>query len=221
MDDDATIDGIKTNELSSSSSTPVPELSSHILQCHAGRVYTLATHRSSDGMLLIASGDNKAFLSKLSSSHNPESIELTHVFIDTVSTVEFASNGSLLAVGCYDGSILVYKTTPTLSLVTKLDGPTDVELVRFHPSNTVLLAGSSTNGTVWMYHIDTQWVLQMFVGHESGCGGDSCIADGGFNTYEKWVVTTGSYDTCRVWNAKNGAGKKQAFLHTCIRCSGE
>ena len=134
-------------------------------------MYTLATHRLTDctGTILIASGggDNKVFFTKLSPSSDPESVEVPHVFTDTVSTVEFASNGSLLAVGCYDGTILVYKTSPTLSLVTKLDGPTDVEFVRFHPSNTVLLAGSSTNGTVWMYCIDTQRVLQVFVGNIS------------------------------------------------------
>jgi len=236
MDDDATIDGnYETNEPSSSNSPPVPEMSTQILRCHTGPVYTLATHRSSsDGTILIASGggDDKAFFTKLSPSSDPESIEIPHVFTDTVSTVEFASDGSLLAVGCYDGSILVYKTSPTLSLVTKLDGPTDVEFVRFHPSNTVLLAGSSTDGTVWMYHIDTQRVLQVFVGHESGGNnGDSCITDGGFTSDGKWVVTTGSDGTCRVWNPKKGTcrhvfreeGGKGYFAEgslTCLDVSG-
>merc|ERR1712183_146306 len=71
----------------------------------------------------------------------------------------------LAAVGSYDGSIIVYDPI-SLKKQTKLEGPSDVEWISFHPKGgTVLLAGSG-DGTVWMFHIPLNRCLQVFVGHE-------------------------------------------------------
>ena len=110
-------------------------------------------------------------------------------------------NPRLVAVGGYDGAVVLYDADTGHQLQT-LEGPTDVECVAFHPKGgTVLLAGSSADGTLWMYHIPLQQCLQVFVGHESAVTACQFTADG------KWAVSASSDGTVRVWAPRTGQCK--------------
>ena len=133
----------------------------------------------------------------------------------------------LLAVGSYDGCIALYDIDElrkramigddgdsegeggdviAFDPAILLEGPTDVEYVSFHPrGGSVLLAGSVSDGTVWMYHVPSTGnvgrCMQVFVGHE---GGSTC---GTFTPDGRWVITIGTDGTCRIWAPKTGASR--------------
>lgn len=65
----------------------------------------------------------------------------------------------------------------------------------------VLLAGSISDGTIWMYHTPTSQCLQVFVGHENG------VTTGAFTPDGKFVVTAGQDGTVRIWAPKKGLCK--------------
>lgn len=147
---------------------------------------------------------------------------LSHAHTDTVSCVAFSPPSSscnqeesssptsmrLLAVGGFDGAIVLYDAE-TGALVCNLEGPTDVEWLTFHKSGTILLVGSSSDGTVWMYHVVVgrssnnphPTCLQVFVGHAG------TVTAGGFTPDGKWAVTAGADGSLRVWAPKTGVAK--------------
>ena len=67
----------------------------------------------------------------------------------------------------------------------------------------VLLAGSISDATIWMYHLPSKKCLQVFVGHEcNGEGGG--VTDGCFTPDGKFAVSIGMDGTMRVWAPKTG-----------------
>lgn len=67
----------------------------------------------------------------------------------------------------------------------------------------VLLAGSISDATIWMYHLPTKKCLQVFVGHEcNGEGGG--VTDGCFTPDGKFAVSIGMDGTMRIWAPKTG-----------------
>ena len=162
----------------------------------------------------------------------------------TTTTTGQAPPNILLAVGGYDGMIVLYdgNTGTCLMNVSNIEefksnfaGPTDIEWLTFHKTGTVLLAGSSTDGTVWMYHVVvpaaaatttstatpppkhsyyyTLNCMQVFVGHAS------MVSAGGFTSDGRWAVSIGNSGTrddatLRVWNPKTGLAKHTIHLHS-------
>ena len=167
------------------------------------------------------------------SMNNPVSVvtqQLAYQHSDSVSVVAFGSvvtppnttttntaSNLLLAVGGYDGMIVLYDGTTGTCLMnisnieefkSNFAGPTDIEWLTFHKTGTVLLAGSSTDGTVWMYHVVVPSTkqpyyslncMQVFVGHAS------MVSAGGFTSDGRWAVSIGNSGTrddatVRIWN---------------------
>lgn len=209
-DDDVAMEG---EEPSSLESLPLDESCCRI-ECHADAVYAVSSVPSSpgdDGVVVVCSGggDDRAYLSTVSSS----SYEVTATrnlselrpHTDSVSSVAY--NGvveeggrKLLAVGSYDGSVQVWDVV-TSELLHRLEGPTDVEWIAWHPKGgTVLLAGS-TDGTVWMFHALTAKCLQVFVGHEADVSCGTFTADGRF------ALSAGVDGTARVWAPRTGLSR--------------
>ncbi len=67
----------------------------------------------------------------------------------------------------------------------------------------VLLAGSISDATVWMYHLPTSKCLQVFVGHESSGDGGGVTA-GSFTPDGKFALTIGMDGTMRLWAPRTG-----------------
>ncbi|KAJ9533174.1 WD40-repeat-containing domain protein [Haematococcus lacustris] len=155
---------------------------------------------------LVASGgqDDKAYLWKVgqdafeSTEGSLGTVELSG-HTDTVASLAFSSNGSLLASGGMDGVVKIWDTSSG-QLVQDLEGPGDaVNWVRWHPKGNVVLAGSD-DMTVWMWLAQTGVCMQVFSGH-SGSVSDGCFTPDG-----KAVVTAGGEGDCslRVWSPKTG-----------------
>eukprot|EP00563_Minutocellus_polymorphus_P014129 CAMPEP_0181057794 /NCGR_PEP_ID=MMETSP1070-20121207/20447_1 /TAXON_ID=265543 /ORGANISM="Minutocellus polymorphus, Strain NH13" /LENGTH=545 /DNA_ID=CAMNT_0023137245 /DNA_START=93 /DNA_END=1730 /DNA_ORIENTATION=- len=233
----------------------VPDQSIATFKAHAGPAYAVATHfDAATGTLRVVSGggDDRAFLHTLATggggaAPRTTTVPLTHPHTDSVSSVAFnsayvppeakgKSAQHLVAVGSYDGSLALYDAG-TGQLVQLLDGPTDVEFVDFHPKGgTVVLAGSISDGTVWMYHTPTMKCLQVFVGHEGGDGqgggGGGGVSAGTFTPDGKFALSAGMDGTLRIWAprtgvcrhtfrlaAESGAGDARAGL-TCLQVDG-
>ncbi|KAL9184007.1 hypothetical protein ACHAXT_002093 [Thalassiosira profunda] len=221
MDDEAMAD-VAEEKAASLQSTPPPaaveDHSKATFDSHADAVYAVASHYDAAAHTLsIASGggDDRAFLHRIATTNGElkkDTLPLAHAHTDSVSCLAFNTpyitsdvsgqpQPNLLAVGAYDGAIVLYDANSGAKLHA-LEGPSDVEFLSFHPKGgTVLLAGSIADGTVWMYHTPSKSCLQVFVGHEGG------VTAGGFTPDGKSVVSAGQDGTCRVWAPKTGMSR--------------
>mmetsp|Transcript_24218 Transcript_24218/g.51446 ORF Transcript_24218/g.51446 Transcript_24218/m.51446 type:complete len:475 (+) Transcript_24218:94-1518(+) len=192
----------------------VADMSSFQLRSHTDSVYTVASFvENGELSILSGGGDDKAFQYKISADTTGERsttvLPLSHPHTDTVSSVAYNTQyvGSdpkktprLGAVGSYDGTIVVYDAL-TGAQKLKLEGPSDVEWMSFHPKGgTVLLTGSG-DGTLWMFHIPLNRCLQVFVGHEQA------VTAGCFSPDGKWALSASSDGTLRIWAPKTGLNK--------------
>jgi ribosome assembly protein SQT1 len=207
-------------------SAPIIEMSKSKVDSHTDAVYAVASFMQDDKLSIISGGgDDKAVLHQVSSTGSA-SRNLSYNHADTVSCVAFnmayvsadlAKTPRLAAVGSYDGTIVLYDPD-TAEQKLKLEGPSDVEWLCFHPKGgSVLLAGSG-DGTVWMFHIPLNRCLQVFVGHEQA------VTAGCFSPDGKWAISASADGTLRIWAPKSGMSKhvfrlEQAGL-TCMASKG-
>lgn len=217
-------------EKTTTPTTQVEDMSKVKLESHSGPVYSVAAHYDTAQQslsILSGGGDDKSFLHKISSGTAPSTVSLAHVHSDTVSCVAFNNDfvsqdliktPKLAAVGSYDGAIVLYDAD-TGNKRIELEGPSDVEWLCFHPKGgSVLLAGSVSDGTIWMYHIPTSKCLQVFCGHESGVVAGSFTPDG------RWALSASSDGTLRVWAPRTGVSRHTFRLGeaglTCLAVNG-
>lgn len=191
----------------------IPDMSNFQLKSHTDSVYAVASVVE-NGQLSILSGggDDKAFQYTISDANDKRSTAVTplpYAHTDTVSSVAYniqyvgsdpKKTPKLAAVGSYDGSIVIYDPD-TGAQRLKLEGPSDVEWMSFHPKGgTVLLVGSG-DGTLWMFHIPLNRCMQVFVGHEQA------VTAGCFSPDGKWALSVSSDGTLRIWAPKTGLNK--------------
>lgn len=105
-------------------------------------------------------GDDKAFLWRYGAD-SESSLELIG-HTDTVTSVGFNFNGTLLLTGSYDGNVRIWDVE-TGTLVQTLDGPEDVEWASWHNKGNAVLAGSK-DGTIWMWLSHNGQCMQVFAG---------------------------------------------------------
>jgi WD40 repeat protein len=193
--------------------TPIVDMSKSKLETHSDSVYTVACYLENNGQLSVLSGggDDKSYMHKLVSpgAGGTATHQLSYNHTDSVSCVAFnmlyisddlKKTPRLAAVGSFDGAIVLYDPDSGEQKL-KLEGPSDVEWVSFHPKGgSVILAGSG-DGTVWMFHIPLNKCLQVFVGHEQG------VSAGGFSPDGKWALSASADGTLRVWAPKTGMSR--------------
>ena len=116
---------------------------------------------------------------------------------ESVASMEFSTDGGLLATGGLDGKVNVYDAASG-ELKRSLEGPGGgIEWVAWHPRGRVALAGSE-DFTAWMWNADDGALMQVFSGHSES------VSCGGFTPDGKNVVT-GSFDgSLRVWHPRTG-----------------
>ena len=226
-DGSAPAGGVTADQGETTSTEPVVDMAKMNIATHTDSVYAVASFFE-NGQLSILSGggDDKAFLHKVSASPAPATQQLTYNHTDTVSCVAFNMNyvtadvkktPRLAAVGSYDGAIVLYDPDSGEQKL-KLEGPSDVEWLCFHPKGgSVLLAGSG-DGTVWMFHIPLNRCLQVFVGHEQA------VTTGCFSPDGKWALSASADGTLRIWAPKTGMNKHVFRLGeaglTCMASNG-
>mmetsp|Transcript_5664 Transcript_5664/g.15990 ORF Transcript_5664/g.15990 Transcript_5664/m.15990 type:complete len:496 (-) Transcript_5664:33-1520(-) len=193
-------------------SEPVIDMSQSKIESHTDAVYSVACHVENGKLVIISGGgDDKSYLHQIetTSTATPSSQLLPYNHTDTVSCValnlayvseDLKKTPRLAATGSYDGSIILYDPD-TAQQKLKLEGPSDIEWMAFHPKGgSVLLAGSG-DGTVWMFHIPLNRCLQVFVGHEQA------VTAGCFSPDGKWALSASADGTLRVWAPKTGMNK--------------
>jgi WD40 repeat protein len=210
-------DDISVQHFQDAEETPEPilDMSKAKIVSHMDAVYTVACSVENGRLsILSGGGDDKVFLHRVSggspaTATSVASHQLAYHYTDTVSCVAFnlayvsedpKKTPRLAAVGCYDGAIVLYDPD-TAEQKLKLEGPSDVEWLSFHPKGgSVLLAGSG-DGTVWMFHIPLNRCLQVFVGHEQA------VTAGCFSPDGKWALSASADGTVRIWAPKTGMNK--------------
>eukprot|EP00934_Nitzschia_sp_Nitz4_P002294 Nitzschia sp. Nitz4//scaffold298_size22859//13581//14987//NITZ4_008531-RA/size22859-processed-gene-0.15-mRNA-1//-1//CDS//3329546329//2294//frame0 len=189
----------------------VADMSKAKIVTHTDSVYSVAAMVEGDKLTILSGGgDDRAFMHSLGTTFAVDSSrQLPYAHTETVACVAFNTKlvsedlkktPRLAAAGAYDGTIIIYDPD-TGDQKLKLEGPTDVEWLSFHPKGgSVLLAGSG-DGTVWMFHVPLNRCLQVFVGHEQA------VTAGCFSPDGKWALSASADGTLRVWAPKTGVSK--------------
>jgi ribosome assembly protein SQT1 len=229
--DDEKNEGDDMDQEGVTSSESVPDQSRLQLTSHTDSVYAVAAFLERGQLsILSGGGDDKAFQYKINAvaaQNDAVAQQLPYAHTDTVSSVAFnlqyvgggdpKKSPRLAAVGSYDGSIIIYDPD-TAEQRWKLEGPSDVEWLSFHPKGgSVLLAGSG-DGTLWMFHVPLNRCLQVFVGHEQA------VTAGAFSPDGKWALSASADGSLRIWAPKTGLNKHVFRLGeaglTCLATKG-
>ncbi|HRN78005.1 MAG TPA: hypothetical protein PLU71_02105 [Candidatus Dependentiae bacterium] len=111
-------------------------------------------------------------------------------------SVSYNHDGSFIAAGSGDHCIYIFDAH-TLYLVDTLVGHTMViEQIKFGPTHTKLLASTSADHTVRIWHLDTN-ICDVLEGHTKGT---NAIA---FNTDGTKLASTSEDKTVRIWSIPN------------------
>jgi ribosome assembly protein SQT1 len=229
-DDNSTTWGteIEDNISLANENEEVIDMSISSFKAHRDSVYCAAIHPKNPLLIVTGGGDDNGFLwsyymnetdennSNLGSKIQKCNILTGHK--DSVISVGFNFDGSLIFTASLDGTIIIWKVD-TIEQVGILEGPEDIEWAEWHPKGNALIAGSS-DGTIWMWLAGTGQCLQVFAGH------DGKVSCGLFTRDGKLIVSGGDDGTVRVWNPKTGVCKhtyEGHFAHegtvTCIASS--
>ena len=138
-------------------------------------------------------GDDTTFVWEVESGVQVGAV-LSHE--ESVSHVAFSSDGAYLASGDLDGNVVVLSTSDW-SVVQELDGPDGIESMAWHPRGPVLAVGSG-DATIWMWHVPTGNVMQVFAGHIDAVTVLDFAVDG------KTLVSGSTDETLQVWSPKTG-----------------
>ncbi|KAL6776180.1 hypothetical protein ACKKBG_A20155 [Auxenochlorella protothecoides x Auxenochlorella symbiontica] len=175
----------------------------HTFEGHQDGVYAVAWCPTKKDLVATGGADDKAFLWRV--GHDAFE-ETGGAFFqldgheDTVASLAFNHDGSLLASGGMDGVVKVWDTETGACLQT-LDGPGDaVEWVAWHPRGDVVLAGTA-DFSAWMWEGRRGAWMATFSGHTAP------VAAGAFTPDGRAVVTAGGEGdaSLRVWDPRSGA----------------
>ena len=202
MDSDDEIEGdpdapIEDRDAEGTDVVPPSEDAAAVVRTHRGSVYACAWSPTAADCFATGGGDDCAYVHRI----GPDASAVTSVALkahtDTVSSVAFNHDGSLLATGGLEGRACIWSVS-TGELLRTLEGPGGgLEWVRWHPKGNVLLAGSE-DFTAWMWNADNAELMQVFAGHSNS------VLCGGFSPDGRGVVT-GSFDgSLRVWAPRTG-----------------
>lgn len=121
---------------------------------------------------------------------------------DSVVSVKFSPDGTLVATGSYDTTVKLWSTSSAELIATIDETGCEIELITFHPSENVLIAGCA-DGSVWVWSIvDSEATLRhMLRAHAHGAPVRSLDFLGKGN---QGLLTTSEEGVSIVWNLKSG-----------------
>ncbi|KDD74865.1 hypothetical protein H632_c1024p0, partial [Helicosporidium sp. ATCC 50920] len=201
-DEGAMSEGEEDGEAAMQQYSPDEDEAVHTFLGHGREVYAAAWHPSAGDLVATGGADDRAFLWRVGQDAYEETqgeVKELSGHTDTVASLAFSHDGTLLATGGMDGLVMVWDAS-TGALVQRLEGPGDaVEWVRWHPRGNIVLAGSSDCGC-WMWLAQTGVLMQCFLGHRGP------VSAGAFSPDGRVVATGGGEGDCgvRLWNPKTG-----------------
>ena len=146
--------------------------------------------------------DNNARIFTVDSAGAPqEGFDLTG-HTDSVVSVKFSPDGTLVATGSYDSTIKLWSTVSSELIATVDETGAEIEVIAFHPTENVLVAGCG-DGSVWVWSVeDSQVTLRhMLRGHSHGAPVRSLDFLGKGN---QGLLSTSEEGVAIVWNLKSG-----------------
>ncbi|EFA83186.1 WD40 repeat-containing protein [Heterostelium album PN500] len=162
---------------------------------HTDSVYCVAINRQHNDIIVTGGGDDLAYLWNREDGNKVYTLK-GHT--DSVCSVGFNFDGTLVATGGMDGVVRVWDVA-TGELKVTLEGPSEaIEWIQWHPRGNLLLAGSA-DCCAFMWSTLKGDLLSTFAGHSG------IVADGTFTPDGKKVVTISEDQTLRCWNPKDGS----------------
>jgi angio-associated migratory cell protein len=202
-----------------------PDMSHAVMTGHSDCVYVSAIHPTRADIVITGGGDDKAYIWTYDTSTENVGVYTTtearvitcielNGHTDTVSSVGFNFDGTMVLTGSYDGTVRTWDSiTGELKLV--MDGPEDIEWAQWHTKGNAIVAGSK-DGTIWMWLAHDGQCVQVFAGHDGG------VSSGCFTSDGKLICSGGEDGTVRVWAPKTGACKhvfdKQLGHESLVTC---
>lgn len=126
----------------------------HCFEAHKDSIYAVAWSPVSPNIVATGGGDDRAFLWRASVGEFTEDSLQTYELAghsDSVSSIGFNGDGTLLATGGMDGKVMIWEVSSGKRIST-LEGPGEaIEWLQWHPKGNVVLAGSS-DFTTWMWN---------------------------------------------------------------------
>ncbi|KAJ1965775.1 60S ribosomal subunit assembly or modification protein [Dispira parvispora] len=158
---------------------------------HGEPVYSVAMHPNNDVLVASGGGDDKAYLWRRDTG---ETCYTWDGFTDSVTTVRFNLDGTMVAAGSMDGKVGVWYTADGKSVAT-LDGPSEVTWLDWHSRGNILLAGSA-DGTMWMWALPSGQCMNVFSGHPEP------VTCGQFTPNGRQIVTGSDDGSLNIWDPK-------------------
>lgn len=179
----------------------IPDLAQEVFVEHSDAIYCVAFCKKllSNGCVAFASGsgDEKAILYHVNGEEKPKTF-LLEGHKDSITSMEFAPSGEILATGGMDGVVLTWDTLTGQQIAT-LSGPTDsIEWVSFHPSPGLpaLVAGDA-DGNLWLWNAKTGKCVKTFSNHVGR------VVCGGFRSDGAQMWSAGEDNKLHIWTPKN------------------
>ena len=134
-------------------------------------VLCVAVNPKNPQQVCIGCLDDTGKLFVVDSSGAPQEATDLNGHTDSVVSVKFSPDGTFLATGSYDSTIRIWSASTGSLLATIDETGSEIELITFHPTQNVLLAGCG-DGSVWVWSIEnggSDAILRhMLRGHSHG-----------------------------------------------------
>lgn len=170
---------------------------------HKDSIYCVAISPTNQDICATGSGDELGYLWSITSG---EKLATLSGHTDSITSIQFSTDGLYLATAGMDGLVRVWKVRQSPNIgcefVTVLEAGSEVMWMQFHPKGHVLIAGTS-DSTVWMWNLPKGDVMGVFAGHTASCTSGCWAPDG------KSFASVSEDGTIILWDPRNVAPNKR------------
>ncbi|BGP51241.1 60S ribosomal subunit assembly or modification protein [Rhodotorula kratochvilovae] len=169
-----------------------------------GAVFCLAIHPHAATLAVSGAEDDQAYIFRTDTGAQVAQLS-GHA--DSVTSVGWNYDGSLVATGGMDGKVNVWKARRPSSdmpweetgweLLHSLEGPDEVNWLDWHPKGNVLMAGGA-DGTVWVWNLPSGTTMHVLSGHNSP------VTCGRFTPDGKKILTASEDSMLILWDPRTG-----------------